>query len=67
MAMFTKVPPDRLIRFLTEVSTPWDDWLLGMAMPKTSLLKTLWATNPISTSTTPFFRMSRAKHTLSSQ
>ena len=34
MAMFTKVPPDRLIRFLTEASSPWDDWLLGMALPK---------------------------------
>ena len=46
MAMFAKVPPDRLIRFLTESSSLRDDWLLGMVLPKVPLLKTLWAAYP---------------------
>ncbi len=57
MAMFTRVPPDRLIRFLTEVSSPWDDWLLGMALPKAPLLKTLRATHALPASTTLPLRM----------
>ena len=52
MAMFTRVPPDRPIRFLTEVSSPWDDWLLGLALPKAPLLKTLRAKHALPASTT---------------
>lgn len=46
MAMFTKVPPDRLIRFLTESSSLLDDWRLGMALPKAALLKTIQGGQP---------------------
>lgn len=41
MAMFAKVPPDRLVRFLTEASSWRDDLALGLALPKIAFLKTL--------------------------
>ena len=41
VAMFAKVPPDRLVRFLTEASSWLDDLALGLALPKTAFLKTM--------------------------
>ena len=34
LAMFARVPADRLVRFLTESSSPLDDLRLGWALPK---------------------------------
>ena len=41
VAMFAKVPSDRLVRFLTEASSWRDDLALGLALPKTAFLKTM--------------------------
>jgi lycopene beta-cyclase len=37
--MFAGVPPDSLVRFLTEKSTPLDEARLIQALPKTPFLK----------------------------